>query len=216
MTNQRTRILIAEDDLVSRTVLERTLKTWGHEVVVTCDGESAWQVLQRDDAPRLALLDWMMPRISGTEVCHRVRALPRKESTYLILLTAKHQKEDVVTGLESGANDYVVKPFDRRELHSRIGVGERMVALQHELAERIKELEQALAQVQQLQGLLPICCYCKKIRDDGNYWQKVETYLESKADVQFSHGICPDCYEIVAAQLQAEMPGLTASRPGIS
>jgi phosphoserine phosphatase RsbU/P len=209
------RILIAEDDLISRTVLEQMLKKWGHEVVVACDGMAAWQALQRDDAPKLAVLDWMMPVLSGPEVCRRVRALPRQEAAYLILLTARHQKEDVVAGLESGANDYVVKPFDRRELQSRLGVGERMVVLQQELAERVRELEQALSQVQQLQGLLPICSYCKKIRDDGNYWQRVETYIASKTDVQFSHGICPDCYEIVAAQLHADTPDLTASRPAV-
>lgn len=198
---QRMRILIAEDDPISRTVLERTLRGWGHEVVVACNGLAAWQALERDDAPKLAVLDWMMPELSGPEVCRRVRALARAEATYLILLTARDQTEDLVEGLASGANDYVAKPFDRQELRSRLGVGERMVVLQHELARRIRELEQAHSQVQQLQGLLPICCYCKKIRDDGNYWQGVESYIASKADVQFSHGICPECYQKVVADM---------------
>lgn len=196
-------ILIAEDDIVSRAVLERTLKGWGHDVVITCDGLAAWEVLKREDAPKLAVLDWMMPGLDGVEVCSRVRALERSEPTYLILLTAKQQVEDVVVGLDSGANDYVRKPFNRQELQSRLRVGERMVALQRVLAERVRQLEQALVEVKQLQGLVPICSYCKKIRDDQNYWQRVETYIESHADVQFSHGICPDCFEsIVVPELE--------------
>jgi phosphoserine phosphatase RsbU/P len=196
-------ILIAEDDIVSRAVLERTLKSWGHDVVITCDGQAAWEVLKREDAPKLAVLDWMMPGLDGVEVCSRVRALERNEPTYLILLTAKQQVEDVVVGLDSGANDYVRKPFNRQELQSRLRVGERMIALQGVLAERVRQLEQALVQVKQLQGLVPICSYCKKIRDDQNYWQRVETYIESHAEVQFSHGICPDCFEsIVVPELE--------------
>src|SRR4051794_30275881 len=104
------RILIAEDDLVPRSVLERTLQKWGHEVVVTCDGESAWRALEAEDAPRLAILDWMMPVLDGPEVCRKVRSLGGREPTYLILLTARNHKEDVVRGLESGADDYVTKP----------------------------------------------------------------------------------------------------------
>jgi sigma-B regulation protein RsbU (phosphoserine phosphatase) len=220
LTGKWMRILIADDDRISKAVLERALQGWGHEVVVTCDGLAAWQALEQEHAPKLAVLDWMMPELSGPDVCRRVRALSREEPTYLILLTAKYQKEDVIEGLESGANDFVVKPFDWKELRSRIGVGERMVAIQHELAEKICELKLALSQVQQLQGLLPICCYCKKIRDDGNYWQRVETYLASKADVQFSHGICPDCYQKVAADMglqeagQAQMDHAEVCPPG--
>jgi DNA-binding response OmpR family regulator len=192
------KILIAEDDQVSRTALERTLQSWRHEVVVVCDGESAWNVLKSDDAPKLAILDWMMPGINGAEVCRRARELGRAEPTYLILLTAKHRKEDVAVGLYSGANDFVTKPFDRRELHARIRVGERVTALQSELVERVHALEIALAQVKQLQGLLPICCYCKNVRDDQNYWRQVDEYLTSHSDVRFSHGICPDCYRDIA------------------
>ncbi|HUE16799.1 MAG TPA: response regulator transcription factor [Planctomycetaceae bacterium] len=196
------KILIAEDDLVSRTMLSRLLTTWGHEVVVTIDGQAAWDILQRDDAPKLAILDWMMPEMDGVEVCRRVHRRERSEPTYLILLTAKDRTEDVVEGLNSGANDYLVKPFDRRELEARVRVAERMVSLQHDLAERVRELQDALAQIHQLQGLLPICSYCKKIRDDGNYWQQVDGYLSTHAGVQFSHGVCPDCYAQCIAELE--------------
>ncbi len=196
------RILIAEDDPVSRSVLERFLRKWGHEVVITANGAAAWKELQRPDAPSLAILDWMMPEIDGPGVCRLVRALPRAASTYLIILTARHRKEDVVAGLESGADDYITKPFDQQELQSRIRAGERIVELQHRLAARVSELESALAQVKTLSGLLPICCYCKKIRSDSDYWEQVETYLAEHTDVHFSHGICPHCWkEIVEPQL---------------
>ncbi len=97
--------------------------------------------------------------------------------------------------MQSGANDYVIKPFDRAELQARVRVGQNVVELQRSLAQRVRELEEALSQVQQLQGLLPICSYCKKIRDDRNYWQQVETYVSRHTQMRFSHGICPDCWE---------------------
>lgn len=191
------KILIAEDDPLSCKLLERTIASWGHDIVVVCDGQSAWDILKHADAPKLAILDWMMPRLDGLEVCRRVRALEHTEPTYIILLTAKDNKEDIIAGLESGANDYVTKPFDRRELRARLDVGERMTMLQRDLADRVHALEAALEQIQQLQTLLPICSYCKSVRDDKNYWQKLDTYFAKHADVQFSHGICPDCYRNV-------------------
>jgi phosphoserine phosphatase RsbU/P len=191
------RILIAEDELVPRYVLERTLQDWGHEVVTTCDGLAAWDVLQGEDSPGLAVLDWMMPGLDGLELCRRARGLARQEPTYCILLTTKSEKADVAAGLEGGADDYVIKPFDRQELRARIRVGERIVELQRGLAVRVRELETSLDHVKQLRRLLPICSYCKKVRDDGNYWQEVEAYISANADVQFSHGICPDCWRNV-------------------
>jgi phosphoserine phosphatase RsbU/P len=195
------KILVAEDDLVSRTMLSRLLTSWGHEVVATVDGRAAWDVLEKDDAPKVAILDWMMPELDGVELCRRNQALSRKDPTYVILLTAKDRTEDLVMGLESGANDYLVKPFDRRELQARLRVAERVVALQREVAERVHELQDALAQINQLQGLLPICSYCKKIRHDGNYWQQVEGYLSTHTGVQFTHSVCPECYQKVVAEL---------------
>jgi phosphoserine phosphatase RsbU/P len=196
------KILIAEDDLVPRYELGRTLQDWGHEVITTCDGLAAWEVLQREDAPKLAILDWMMPLLDGSEVCRRTHGLARREPTYCIILTVKDQKADVVAGLEGGADDYITKPFDRQELRARIRVGERMVALQRGLADRVRELETAVAQVKQLKGLLPICSYCKKIRDGGDYWQQVDAYISDHSEVQFSHGICPACWnEVVELEL---------------
>lgn len=198
------RILIAEDDPVSRRILEAALKRWGYDVSVTSDGEEAWAALQRPDAPSLAILDLMMPGIGGLEICRRVRGLPSDTPPYIILLTSLSSKEDIVRGIQAGANDYVSKPFDREELKVRIGVGVKMLSLQTALAARVKDLEGALAQVKQLQGIVPICSYCKQVRDDQNFWQKVEDYVSAHADVQFSHGICPGCYDGVMGKYQEQ------------
>ena len=197
------KILIAEDDPVSRRLLQATLEKFGYEVVGAADGAEAWTALQRDDAPQLAILDWMMPKLDGVEICRRVREIPTSTPPYLILLTAKTERGDVVAGLDAGANDYLKKPFDRGELRARLQVGAQVLELQKNLAERISELEDALTQVKQLQGLLPICSYCKNIRDEQNFWQRVDSYLMEHADVVFSHGICPDCYKnIVQPKLE--------------
>lgn len=203
------RILIAEDSVVPRRILQTTLTGWGHEVVVTTDGSQAWAALQEARAPKLAVLDWVMPGLDGPEVCAKLRALLTHEPTYVILLTGRDAKEDVVTGLRAGANDYVTKPFDPEELRARIRVGEQMVELQAELASRVRELEEALDQVKRLRRLLPMCCYCKKIRDDRDYWQQVDEYLIEHSEVRFSHGICPGCLD---RELQA-LDGPTCHDP---
>lgn len=195
------KVLIAEDEPVSRRLLEGALARWGYQVVVAADGQEAWKTLQQPDSPMLIVLDWLMPGLDGVDVCRRAREDVRLNSAYILLLTSRTSKEDVVQGLEAGADDYVTKPFDAAELRARIQVGARLVSLQHALAERVRDLESALSHVKQLHGLLPICCYCKKIRDDGNYWHQVESYVASHADVRFSHGICPECSARLKEQL---------------
>ena len=145
-----------------------------------------------------------MPGIDGAEVCRRARANETTTPPYLILLTAKSEKDDVVEGLCAGADDYITKPFNRQELHARIKVGIRIAKLQQTIADRVVELERALSRVKQLQVLLPICSYCKKVRDDKNYWQQVDSYISKHSEVEFSHGICPDCYDrLVEPQMRA-------------
>jgi DNA-binding response OmpR family regulator len=178
-----------------------TLQKWDFELTVAGDGAEAWEVLSGADAPPVAILDWMMPYLDGVEVCRRARQLSVTCPTYIILLTARGNKEDVVAGLDAGADDYLTKPFDKAELRSRVQVGVRFAKLQVKLAERIRELEEAVSQVRQLQGILPICSYCKKIRDDRNYWQKVENYISDHSEAQFSHSICPGCYAEVVEPL---------------
>ena len=189
------KILIAEDDPVSRLLLETTLKQWGYDVVVACDGLEALAAIQGSDPPALAILDWMMPGMDGVAVTRAAREMPALTPTYIILLTAKTEKPDIVAALEAGADDYLTKPFDREELGARVWAGLRIVSLQENLVDRVQELEDALANVKQLQGMLPICSYCKRIRDDKNYWQKVENYIGDHSEAVFSHSVCPDCYQ---------------------
>lgn len=196
------RILIAEDDAISRRVLEATLGRWGYDVSVTTDGNEAWAALEANDPPHLLVLDWMMPGHDGPDICRRLRARPDGESFYILLLTAKTQREDIVVGLDAGADDYVTKPFHHEELRARVATGQRIVDLQERLADRIGELETAMSEVQRLSGLLPICAYCKRIREGDRYWQAVEQYVASHSAAQFSHAVCPECYErVVKPQL---------------
>jgi diguanylate cyclase (GGDEF)-like protein len=127
------RVLIAEDDSISRRMLEAFLVKWGYEVMVASGGEEAWGILQGNDSPRLAVLDWMMPDRDGIDVCRSVRQRKGRPYTYIILLTARGQKEDIVEGLEAGADDYVTKPFDPYELRARLRAGRRIVELQEQL-----------------------------------------------------------------------------------
>jgi len=188
------RILIAEDDQICLKMLAGILPEWGYEVVSATDGTTAWQILEGKEAPNLAILDWAMPGLDGVEVCRRVSQRQTQTPTYMILLTAREAKADVVTGLAAGANDFMSKPFDREELRARIQVGRTVVELQANLADRVRQLEVSLAEVKQLKELLPICSYCRKLRDDNDYWHTIEAYLKKHANVRLSHGICPDCF----------------------
>jgi diguanylate cyclase (GGDEF)-like protein len=127
------RILVADDSIVSRHLLGVTLTEWGYDVVSASDGEQAWEILQSDDAPPLAILDWMMPGMTGLEVCRNVRKRAQEPYTYILLLTSKSLREDLIEGMESGADDYVSKPFDQHELKVRLRAGIRLVKLQGEL-----------------------------------------------------------------------------------
>jgi DNA-binding response OmpR family regulator len=189
------KILIAEDDLTSRRILEAILAKWNYEVITTGDGLEAWQALQTENAPPIAIIDWMMPGMDGVDFCRKLRQAQTLTPTYVILLTSKRQQGDVVAGLDAGANDYIRKPFEREELRARIRVGERVIELQTALADRVKMLEEAIVKIKTLQGLLPICSYCKKIRNDQDYWEQIETYVADHSQAEFTHGICPDCLE---------------------
>jgi DNA-binding response OmpR family regulator len=187
--------LIADDDLTYRRMLEALLAKWGYDLVVTSDGDAAWQVLHAPDAPQLAILDWMMPGKDGVEICRQLRESSQSDPKYIILLTSKGDKKDIVSGLDAGADDYITKPFESEELRARVQVGERILRLQSELASRVKELQEALDQIETLEGILPICMYCKKIRNDQNYWQQVESYISQHSQAEFTHGLCPECFE---------------------
>jgi CheY-like chemotaxis protein len=191
------KVLVADDDDVNRKVLRALLQGEGHEVIEATNGRDALEELTKATDALVGLIDWVMPEIEGPEVCRKAKAIQNGPPLHLILLTGRNSQTDVVAGLQAGAADYVVKPFDRTELLARVNIGAQIVDLQRALTQHVKELQDALRQVKQLSGLLPICSYCKKIRDDKNYWRQVESYVADHTEVQFSHSICPHCYEEV-------------------
>lgn len=197
------KILVAEDEPVSRQLVESTLRSWGFDCRSVTDGAEAWEALQAESPPNLLILDWMMPQLDGVEVVRRLRESRHNLGAYVLLLTARASPQDVVRGLEAGADDYVTKPFHPAELRARVQVGVRILAWQEALATQVRELGDALARLKRLQGPLPICSYCKKIRDARDYWQQVDAYLAEHSEAAFSHGICPDCYaRVVASELK--------------
>jgi two-component system, cell cycle response regulator len=127
------RVLVADDSVISRHLLDAPLRQWGYEVVIACDGTEAWRILQQDNAPRLAILDWMMPGMTGLEICQKIRQMQREPYTYVLLVTSKNLKQDLIAGMEAGADDYIIKPFDQHELKVRLRSGTRIVQLQTEL-----------------------------------------------------------------------------------
>lgn len=196
------KLLIADDDPVARSCLTALCRRWGYEVVAAPDGEAAWAALQGTDAPALALVDCQMPGRTGDELCRMARAQLGNRPLHIILITATRLAlEEKVAGLGAGADDYLTKDYEPAELQARLKVGERVVNLQSELHRRVQQLESALAQVTQLQGLLPICMDCKKIRDDKNYWHQVEKYIAQRSSVAFTHSLCPTCFEKRVSEL---------------
>ncbi len=188
------KILIAEDEKISRLLLTKFLTKWNHEVISSVDGDECFELLNKTKA-QLLIADWMMPRMSGIDLIKKIRAENRSDYVYIIVLTAKSELSDMVEGFSAGADDYLTKPFYPQELEKRVNVGVKTVKLHNELRANVEKLEKALSKVRMLEGMLPICMYCKKIRDDKNYWVKVEDYISSHSDAKLSHGICPECYE---------------------
>jgi len=194
--------LIADDDRMTTLMLSATLRRLGVDVATVHDGLAAWEHIGAH-APSLAIIDWMMPGLDGPEICRRVREQASRTHMYLMLLTSRTCRGDIVAGLEAGADDYLIKPFDADELVARVRAGVRIVTLQQRLAERVAELQETMAKMKQLRGLLPMCSYCKRIRSDQNYWEQVESYISQHTDAQFSHGICPPCYAKALAEVDA-------------
>ena len=199
------RVLLVEDDPAQRSYYETLIRGWGDDIVIAEEGLSALRLLLEDRTLKVALIDSQMPGLNGAEVCREFRRHAPGRPTHLILLTVRISAESAVRGLEAGADDYVRKPADPAELRARLRAGARSVALQEELAAKVRELETALAEVKSLEGLLPICGYCKRVRDDRNYWEQVEVYVEQRSAARFSHSICPDCYtQVVEPELRKQ------------
>jgi sigma-B regulation protein RsbU (phosphoserine phosphatase) len=172
-------VLVVDDDPVSRALLSALVRAAGYEVSVAEDGRQAWEALQLARIP-IVISDWYMPEMDGPELCRRIRGRRDQPYVYFVLVTSRGGKQQYLSGMEAGADEFITKPVDPDELRARLGVAERILGVRREL--------------QQLEGLLPICAYCKRIRDDHNTWTSLEGYIERRSDAQFSHGICPDCY----------------------
>jgi sigma-B regulation protein RsbU (phosphoserine phosphatase) len=197
------RAIIADDDPIATTILSRAMARWQFDVTLAGDGEAAWTAIQTQ-ATHFAIVDWMMPALDGPALCRRIRADASTAHMYVVLLTSRDSPADLVAGLDSGADDYLVKPFNLEELRARLQVGVRVLTLQTRLAERVAELEAAVSNVKRLQGMIPICSYCKRIRSEGDDWEQLEAYISEHSDARFSHGICPPCLATAYSALGAE------------
>jgi phosphoserine phosphatase RsbU/P len=187
-------VLAADDDPVIRAMVGLVLERGNYDVQLASNGSQAAE-LWLATRPQIVVTDWTMPEMDGDELCRLIRATATARYTYIILVTAKDSAQEVLDGLDAGADDYITKPFDARELLMRVNVGRRIVALESTLTAQINELQVALEQVRTLEGLLPICSYCKKVRQDDGYWREIEAYIGEHTDASFTHGYCPTCME---------------------
>lgn len=173
-------ILVAEDDPVTRRLLQATLTAEHHEVTLADNGQVAlgcWQLSPQ----RIVLSDWLMPELDGLELCRRIRSVPGRPYTYFILQTSRSGRESFLEAMDAGVDDFVTKPVPADELKARLRVAERILGLREELTT--------------LEGLLSVCSYCKRMRNADGGWGSLERYIEQRSKAEFSHGVCPDCYE---------------------
>jgi DNA-binding response OmpR family regulator len=190
------KILIAEDDPLTLGLLTELVRKWDYETVSVNNGDVAWENMKRDDEPLILLADWQIPGLHGDELCRRARTNLTAKPLHIILTTATQLTvESKVRALAAGADDYLLKPYDPRELQARLHVAERALFSQVEMRRRVMDLETALAKVEQLHGLLCICSDCKRIRDQEQ-WQTLENYFGTRLDVAFTHSLCPKCIEL--------------------
>lgn len=196
MAHKPIRVLLAEDEAVTRKLLESNLTRFGYELLSVENGQQAWGELNAPNPPSMAVLDWSMPELNGPDVCRRIRAREGDHGyTYMLLVTARSAKQDVVEGLSAGADDFISKPVDAAELRARLRVGERIIRLEQDLSIKVRDLEAAVEHVKELQGMIPICMHCKRIRNQEQLWEKVETYIETRSEAKFSHALCAECLE---------------------
>ncbi|MDE1171874.1 MAG: response regulator [Verrucomicrobium sp.] len=190
------KVLVVDDDMICQRVLQLSLESLGHQVVMAKNGREALGIFQDTDI-QMVISDWRMPEMDGMELSQAVRSIRKAGYVYFILVSSTRPKADrYAEAVSMGIDDFLMKPFDHDEISNRLRVAERIM--------------QFTTEIRQLKSLLPICMYCRKIRDDGNYWQQIESYIREATGSNFSHGICPDCYEKVVkpelAQLAAEPP----------
>ncbi len=175
-------ILVAEDDAIASTVIEAALRRLGHEVVATPDGVEAWREFERSPV-KVVVSDWKMPGMDGLELCRRIRARGGDYVYFILLSDLEASGENLERAVEAGVDDFLNKPVNTPELWSRLRVADRLLNY--------------ATQVRQLEQFIPICGYCRKLRDDQNYWGQIEEYFSKRSGVSVSHGVCPDCYDNV-------------------
>ncbi len=186
------KILIVDDDSMSIKILESTLHSLGYETVVASDGLQAMDAF-RANSVRIIISDWVMPEMDGLDLCRTIRILPSVDYVYFILLTARSaEKENLLQATHAGVDDFLTKPLDRETIWMRLHVAERIL--------------EYTTQIRTLKSFLPICMYCKKIRNDENFWQQIEAYIQEHTGSIFTHGICPECYERVIKQIESQRP----------
>ena len=196
------KILTVEDDAVARAVLRQALRRLGHEALEAPDGNGAWEQLQKAEGVRVVVSDWMMPNSDGLDLCRKIRERVGAEYIYFILLTSRDASEDnQTTAADAGVDDFLTKPLDLAELWTRLRVAERILRY--------------TTQVRQLEEMLPICSYCKKIRDDQNYWQQLEGYISERTGSDFSHSVCPDCYQRVVLPELEQLKAANKLKPAV-
>jgi sigma-B regulation protein RsbU (phosphoserine phosphatase) len=174
-------VLVIEDQPVAALQMVAALRSLGHDPRHAVDGEEALRLLAAEDAPRVIVSDWRMPGVDGLELCRRIRRRAGDYVYFILVSTAGVTPENRDAALTAGVDDFLAKPLEPDELRMRLHVAERILKF--------------TAQVDQLESFLPICGYCKKIRDDRNYWAQVEEYYAKRDGTQFCHSVCPDCYE---------------------
>jgi phosphoserine phosphatase RsbU/P len=175
------KVLIAEDDPVTRKVLSLILPKLGRETVVAEDGAQAWEIIEKDEAIRMVVSDWLMPNLDGLSLCKKIRArLSPASYTYFILVTSKGSKANYREAMQAGVDDFLTKPLDTDELVMRFWVADRILSY--------------TSRIEQLEGILPVCSYCKRIQDERQQWSTLEKYVTKSGQASISHGICPECY----------------------
>jgi len=207
------KILIAEDDSVTRKLLEASLSKWGYEVIAVPDGSRALELLENDHSLHCAILDWMMPGKEGIYICNRMREERSNRIIYIILMTPQEGSAEAVSGLASGADDYITKPLDKTELHRKVLAAERIIHLEMTVSRKTEELQELQKQLDILREIVPNCTRCGKPRQDDRFYRDVEIYLNKCAESPTPHGLCPDCRNTLSETGEIDLLEIRAKSP---
>lgn len=193
--NENIKILILDDDPDVLFATSRIVKSEGYQVFNASTG-SECKELAKKEHPDLILMDVVLPDIPGTELCKQIKRDPELKDIFVVMISGiKTASDNQADGLDVGADGYIARPISNRELKARVHAMVRILSAERERDRLILELKEALSRIKTLEGIIPICMYCHKIRDSTDTWQKLEAYISKHSDAQFSHSICPDCMQ---------------------